>query len=335
MTLPAERTAEAHDDLLTALLSPLRLRGVFASWWSVRAPWGIRGTAESCALLHYVHSGELAVTFPGTAGTSETAETAEPAEPVWVRAGELALFPHGTGHELADRPGRALMPLDLVLPDRPAGATTVVELDGPGAATELLCGGLHYEAAAAPAIYQSLPDILLIDQPTIANEPLLGTVLGELATMTNSTTSAATLVAQRAFELVFVLALRVAVAELGPGEPALQAMRHPGIARALLAIHSRFAETWTLEALAQEAHMSRSAFAATFRSLVGATPARYLTRRRMQEAARLLTETTLALSALPERVGYRSPVGFHLAFRTHFGTTPAQFRHRPVAGEVT
>ncbi len=316
MSSTADRALTPDDDLLTALVDPLRLRGVFASWWSVRAPWGIRGTGESCAILHYVHAGELAVTFPGTT------------EVTWVRSGDLALFPHGTGHELADRPGRMLMPLDLVLPDRPEGATRVVELDGPGRATELLCGGLHFEAAQAPAIYRNLPDLLLIDQRMLAGEPLLATVLKELATGTDYAAPGAGLAARRAFELVFVLALRVALTELEAASPALQAMRHPGIARALLAIHVRFAQSWTLESLAHEAQMSRSAFAATFRDLVGAPPAHYLTDRRMQEAARLLRETDVPLRTLPAHVGYHSPVGFHTAFRRHFGTTPGRFRHQ-------
>ncbi|PSL04726.1 AraC family transcriptional regulator [Haloactinopolyspora alba] len=314
MTAVTDSTAEADDDLLTALLTPLRLRGVFASWWIMPAPWGIRGAGESSAILHYVRSGALAVTLPGTT------------EPTWIRAGELALFPHGTGHELADRPGRALMPLELVLPDRPAGGTRVVELDGTGPVTELLCGGLHYDAAAVPVIYRSLPDVLLVDERMQAREPLLSTVLAQLASRDEFETPGSTLVTLRAFELVFVLALRAALSDLGSDAPAVQALRHPGIARSLLAVHTRFEQAWTLETLAYEAHMSRSAFAATFRDLVGVTPARYLANRRMQEAARLLTETPLPLGALPDRVGYRSAVGFHAAFRAHFGTTPARFR---------
>ncbi|GHI22767.1 hypothetical protein Shyd_41380 [Streptomyces hydrogenans] len=51
-----------------------------------------------------------------------------------------------------------------------------------------------------------------------------------------------------------------------------------------------------------------------------------LTARRIREAARLLAETGLPQSAVPARVGYRSRVGFHLAFRTAYGTTPGEYR---------
>ncbi|GAA2413345.1 AraC family transcriptional regulator [Actinomadura vinacea] len=303
-------------DLLGELLAPLRLEGVFASRWTARAPWGLRGDRERNAILHYVHAGECAITMPG------------PSAPVVLRAGELAVFPHGTAHEVADRPGRATRPLDLLLPGRPAGTVSEVRVDGPGPATELLCGGLHYDEAAVSPLYRALPEILVLDRDMLANEPLLAGTLDRLADGTRDGAPGARLVALRSFELVFVLALRVALSRLSAASPALEALRHPAIGRSLLAIQTRFTEPWTLESLAREANMSRSAFATAFTRLVGEPPARHLTGRRMREAARLLVETAAPLGTLPERVGYRSAVGFHLAFRRHFGTTPGEYRRR-------
>ncbi|MFF8838815.1 helix-turn-helix transcriptional regulator [Streptomyces sp. NPDC015130] len=93
-----------------------------------------------------------------------------------------------------------------------------------------------------------------------------------------------------------------------------------------MTIATRFAEPWRIDSLAREAGMSRSAFAAAFRELVGESPARYLAARRMQEAVRLLTETSLPQSALPARIGYRSAEGFHVAFRKCYGVTPGEYR---------
>ncbi|MEU4146028.1 helix-turn-helix domain-containing protein [Streptomyces parvulus] len=64
---------------------------------------------------------------------------------------------------------------------------------------------------------------------------------------------------------------------------------------------------------------------------------RHLTSRRLQEARRLLSETGVAQREIAERVGYRSQVGFHLAFRREFDVTPGAFRsdrgERAVRGE--
>ncbi|MFC7586412.1 helix-turn-helix transcriptional regulator [Nonomuraea antimicrobica] len=123
-----------------------------------------------------------------------------------------------------------------------------------------------------------------------------------------------------------MLALRAALTNLADGEPVLRALRHPAVGAALLAVQTRFAEPWTVESLAAEAGMSRSAFAAAFRELVGEAPMRHLTARRMQEAARLLAGTALPQSAVARRVGYRSTVGFHLAFKQWHGCTPGEYR---------
>ncbi|MDP9864452.1 MULTISPECIES: AraC family transcriptional regulator [Streptosporangium] len=312
---------ECDGDLLSELLAPLRLHGVFHSRWSARAPWGIAGEREHCALLHYVQEGECTVEMPEVAG------------PIRLRAGDLAVFPRGSGHRLADRPGRPTVPLATVLPARQPGTVRTVEIDGPGPATTMLCGGLHYDGAAAAPLYHALPAVFVLDRAMLEGQPLLADTLRGLAGEWADGEPGAGLVALRAFELTFVLALRAALSELTLGEPVLRALRHPAISRALLAVHSRFAEPWTLESLAAEAGLSRSAFAATFRDLVGEPPMRHLTGRRMQEAARLLTETTLAQGRISERVGYRSGVGFHLAFRAWCGQTPGEYRRsRPGSG---
>ncbi|WP_106400126.1 AraC family transcriptional regulator [Actinocorallia populi] len=314
-------------DLLSELLAPLRLQGVFHSRWSARAPWGVAGEREDCALLHYVKEGSCTVELPES-------------RPVRLGAGELAVFPHGTAHRIVDPPGSPTVPLRGLLPDREPGAVGTVRIDGPGPVTTMLCGGLHYTASAASPLYRALPHVLVLDRDAVAGEPLLGDLLHRLADAWDPTGSHSPpasgrdgleLVALRAFELAFVLALRAALTHLAEDEPVLRALRHPAVGAALLAVQTRFAEPWTVEALAAEGGLSRSVFAATFRKLVGEAPIRYLTARRMQEAARLLIETDLPHSAVARRVGYDSAVGFHVAFRQWYGTTPGAYRRAAAA----
>jgi AraC-like DNA-binding protein len=73
------------------------------------------------------------------------------------------------------------------------------------------------------------------------------------------------------------------------------ALRSPYIARALACIHEAPANDWTLDALAEAAGLSRSAFAAQFRTSVGEPPHSYLIRWRMGIAAQLLVMQRLAL----------------------------------------
>ncbi|MBT2510238.1 AraC family transcriptional regulator [Streptomyces sp. ISL-98] len=302
------------DDLLSELLKPLRLTGVFDSRWHVRGPWAIEGDAEqSCAVLHYIVEGGCWIS-----GDDQT--------PVELSAGDLIVFPTGTAHRLSDRPDRQGVPLKAVLPERQPGTSGEIRIDGTGPESRLLCAGLHYDASAATGLYKALPRALVLDGPQVAAEPLLRDTLELLAAPDRPVGPGDRLITLRAFEMALVLALRPLLRELADNPSALPVLRHAGISRAMVVIATRFAEPWTIESLAREVGMSRSAFTAAFRKLVGDAPAKHLTGRRMQEAARLLGETTVAQSAVPQRVGYQSSVGFHLAFRKWFGTTPGEYR---------
>ncbi|MFV0127686.1 AraC family transcriptional regulator [Streptomyces sp. HMX112] len=302
------------DDLLSELLQPLRLTGVFDSRWHVRPPWAIEGDAEeSCAVLHYIVEGECWI-------------TAADQTPQRLHTGDLAVFPTGTAHRLSDRPDRQGVPLRAVLPERQPGTSGEIRIDGTGPESRLLCAGLHYDASAATGLYKALPWALVLDGSQVEREPLLRDTLRLLAAPDRPIGPGDRLITLRAFEMALVLALRPLLREFAENPASLPVLRHPGISRAMVMIATRFAEPWTIEALAKEVGMSRSAFTAAFRELVGEAPARHLTGRRMQEAARLLGETSLPQSAVPQRVGYQSAVGFHLAFRKWFGKTPGEYR---------
>src|SRR5262245_7031897 len=62
----------------------------------------------------------------------------------------------------------------------------------------------------------------------------------------------------------------------------LRGLADPHIAAALQLMHAAPARAWTVPALARQVSMSRSAFAARFRALVGATPLHHLTQWRMR-----------------------------------------------------
>ncbi|MFJ8585308.1 AraC family transcriptional regulator [Streptomyces sp. NPDC093595] len=313
-TARTEQERTDGDDLLSELLQPLRLTGVFDSRWHVSAPWAIEGDAEQgCAVLHYIVEGGCWITAEGQA-------------PQELHTGDLALFPTGTAHRLSDRPERQGVPLKAVLPERQPGTSGAIRIAGPGPESRLLCAGLHYDASAATGLYKALPWVLVLDGSQVRREPLLRDTLRLLAAPDRPVGPGDRLITLRAFEMALVLAMRPLLREFTENPASLPVLRHPGISRAMVMIATRFAEPWTIEALAKEVGMSRSAFTAAFRELVGEAPARHLTGRRMQEAARLLGETSLPQSAVPRRVGYQSAVGFHLAFRKWFGVTPGEYR---------
>jgi AraC-like DNA-binding protein len=98
------------------------------------------------------------------------------------------------------------------------------------------------------------------------------------------------------------------------------------MATALRLIHQHPEKPWTVESLAQSVTMSRSSFAERFTRLVGEAPLGYLTRWRIQKAARLIREHDATLGAIARAVGYETESAFGKAFRRHMGTSPGEYR---------
>lgn len=106
------------------------------------------------------------------------------------------------------------------------------------------------------------------------------------------------------------------------------ALRDPQVGRALGLIHQAPQHRWTVAELATRVGQSRAAFARHFVNLVGEPPMAYVTRWRVNLAAKRLRSTGDSIEAIAEDVGYDSPTAFGKAFRKHFGHTPGRYRHR-------
>jgi transcriptional regulator GlxA family with amidase domain len=98
------------------------------------------------------------------------------------------------------------------------------------------------------------------------------------------------------------------------------------IGNALSAIHESPARNWTVEALADLAGLSRSAFASRFADTVGQTPLKYLATWRLDVAADHLRAGTAKVSEIAAIVGYGSEAAFNRAFKAQFSIPPAAFR---------
>ena len=90
-------------------------------------------------------------------------------------------------------------------------------------------------------------------------------------------------------ELMFVEALRRYVERLPPGGNGwLAGVRDAHVGRALALLHGRPGRAWTVDELAREVALSRSALAERFAALVGEPPMQYLMRWRLALAAQAL-----------------------------------------------
>ena len=83
---------------------------------------------------------------------------------------------------------------------------------------------------------------------------------------------------------------------------------------------------WTVDELAREAAISRSALTERFTALVGEAPMRYLASWRMQLAKQMMREGTRNIQEVATRVGYDSEASFNRAFKRATGSPPATWR---------
>lgn len=96
------------------------------------------------------------------------------------------------------------------------------------------------------------------------------------------------------------------------------------VARAIEVLRTRFAESWRIEALAREAHMSVSAFHHHFKALTAMSPLQYQKLLRLTEARRLMLSEALDAATAAYRVGYESASQFSREYSRQFGAPPGR-----------
>ncbi len=106
-------------------------------------------------------------------------------------------------------------------------------------------------------------------------------------------------------------------------------LRDARVERALELLNADIQKRWTVELLARAVGLSRPALARQFLRVLGLSPMRYLTQKRMQRAASLLLGSDASLAEVAVHVGYRSEFAFNRAFKREFQVPPGVYRQHP------
>ena len=84
-------------------------------------------------------------------------------------------------------------------------------------------------------------------------------------------------------------------------------MKDRRLVPALRLIHNEPARDWTVDMLAEPAHMSRPRFSAHFRSIIGMPPMDYLVRWRIRLVVQRLRDTDDPVKVIAASLGFKSP----------------------------
>lgn len=89
----------------------------------------------------------------------------------------------------------------------------------------------------------------------------------------------------------------------------------------------------TLEEIAARLHMPAYALSRLLKHHTGANFKQLLQQRRLQQAAYLLTNTSMPVNAIIEFIGYENSSYFHNKFKEKYGCSPAQYRITTICPE--
>lgn len=107
-----------------------------------------------------------------------------------------------------------------------------------------------------------------------------------------------------------------------------QEKRINDISKCIRYIDLNYAKPISIELLAKQTALSRSAFYDSFCKLVGQSPHNYIVSKRIAAAQLLLIDTRMSISEVSCCVGFRDLATFHRNFSEICGCSPGQFRER-------
>jgi AraC-like DNA-binding protein len=313
-------------DALSEVLRAVKLSGAMfyvaecAKPWCVLAPPGRklgRYVAPNASHLIEFH---LATRGSGYVRVGE--------ETMPFSAGDLFMIPHGDAHVMGN--GTGVEPLDTSdsLAALLAGGLSPQRIGREGGEeTHLVCGYLACDAALIRPVLAGLPCIVRVHlRNDRAGEWLENSIVHAVERAASNVPGSDVILARLA-EVLFAEALQRYVAQL-PRERTgwLAGAADATVGRSLAALHRRPAHPWTLDELASDAGISRSALTERFARYLGQSPMAYLTDWLLELGAEALRTTSRSVLQVAADVGYESEAAFNRAFKRRFGKPPAQYR---------
>ncbi len=303
-------------DALSYVLAANRVTGMVAMQLRARGSWGLAGDGIHDAAFLVVAQGSCWLRVAGH-------------PPVQLVRGDVLMLPGGSAHALTSSRNGRVRPARELLAEHPPGQGGVVDLGGSGPVVHLIHGEFTFEHDQAHPVLSLLPPLLYIPGAPAAGAGELNTVVHMLATELAQPRPGSDTVVAHLADILFVHILRAwLIAHDHPGPSWLGALRDSQIGAALARLHAHPDRPWTTESIAAEVAMSRAAFARRFTRLVGEAPLAYLTRWRLNLAARRLRDTDQPIAAVAGQVGYSSEYSFSRAFTRFHGQPPGRYRRQ-------
>lgn len=288
-------------------LKYITAEGIVVAQSRVKGDWGVQMEKREGTYFHFLASGNAYFSLDGNTGTE-------------LSAGDLLVIPQGAPHQL-----KKTNTSDATSFEQFVKNSEALRSEDPDA-TVVVCGQFGIDRHMVLPAIKALPPTLHLKADANTDSPIRETLRQLRAELENKRVGNKIII-RHLLSTLFIYILRE-WSEKSPAETGnwFSAMQNNRIAKALSCIHKEPAHQWKLNSLAEQAGLSRAAFARQFRDAVGETPHSYLTRWRLGIAAQLLSQTDLSVSEIAYKVGYQSESSFNRAFKQSRGSSPSRAR---------
>lgn len=305
-----ERTTDDRTDIKHALGEILRRISFQADVFyrgQLCDSWALDTSGTGHVNFHLVCHGQCWLHMPGAT------------PPIELKAGDIAVFPDDAAHIIGTSSER---PTAFGIKE----ITRQVPMDKSQTGTALVCGYLIIDQTARQLLLATLPAVIVIATATdqhFQSARLLLELLFDEASRDEFGTAA---VLDRLSDALMFYVIRAVLRDGLGVKGVLATLGDPHLRRAVVAISHAPQKRWTVQQLADAAHLSRAVFAERFLKLCGTPPIEFLTIWRMHLAKRWLEQDRLSVLEVAERCGYESAAAFSKAFKRIMGAGPGQFR---------
>ncbi|MCD2341895.1 AraC family transcriptional regulator [Ideonella azotifigens] len=238
-----------------------------------------------------------------------------------VRAGRLAVDHFGAA------PPLEVCEPSLLLYPRPLPRRFITDAQR---GADMVCAHIEFTGSVANPVAAALPDVV---QLPLAQAPEMDFLLRHLFSEADARNCGRQAMLDRLFEALLIQLLRVVMDRGHVRSGMLAGLADPRLRNMLVSLHERPQQPWSLESLAELAGMSRTAFANTFRDVVGVTPGAYLQAWRIGLAQQHLA-AGMPLKLVAQEVGYSNEAALSRAFQAQTGQRPGEWRRGASAAGV-
>jgi AraC-like DNA-binding protein len=313
-------------DAFSEILGGVALKGALFFSAEFSAPWGF-SSPPSRDLAPLLAPGALHLVIYHLVVDGSALVRLEDGSALPLEAGDVIVLPHGDPHRMYSREGVREAETPAMLRKIQARDLTAMRAGGGGEASRFVCGYMGCDPLLCRPILNSLPPAFKVNLRRDRSGNWLENSILHLVEETASGGAGSEAMLAKLSEALFVETLRRHIAELPQQETGwLAGARDPIVGRSLSLLHRKVQHPWTIAELAREVGLSRSTLVERFTRYLSEPPMSYLTRWRLQLAARALAATSRAVAEIAFDVGYESESAFNRAFKREFGSPPARYR---------